>query len=363
MVNLTTKADRSALPFRRGPYWARVRKGCYVGYRVPLAGGDGTWMARWRDDDGKQHQQYLGTFDTFDSAKTAAEAWFSHAHKTDGADYMTVEEVCRHYAEKITAEGKATTARDAIYRFNKRIYGTEFGKMGMDKLRPKHVKAWRDAIPGTPGTVNRNLAVLFAAFNAAHNENLISDDSPWRSVNKINDPGNPRERWLKADERARLLSACDPDLRPFVEALMLSAARPGEMAAATVSCVDHHAGTLRFPTGKTGSRTIPAPDALLALCKAQCRGKLPNALLFTRADGIAWTRDNWKKPFATAVERANLGTDVVLYTLRHSAISELVQSGVDVFTVAKIAGTSSAMIDKHYGHLANDRARKLMSGL
>lgn len=363
MPELDTKKKRAELPFRRGPYWTRIRKGCYLGYRVPLAGGEGSWMARWRDDEGKQHQQHLGTFDTFDQAKKAAEKWFDHARKTDGAEYLTVEQVCQHYLQKLKAEGRTNAERDALHRFKKRVFGTEFGKLGMEKLRPKHVKAWRDAIPGKPSSINRNLAVLFAAFNAAHRENLVSDHSAWLSVQKISNPGNPRDRWLKADERTRLLDACDPDLRPFVEALMLSAARPGEVATLTVSCVDYHAGTIKIVAGKTGGRTIPASDSLLVLCKAQSRGKLPHALLFSRADGIAWHRDNWQKPFGAAVERAGLGQGIVLYTLRHSAISELVQSGVDAFTVAKIAGTSTTMIDKHYGHLSHTRARELMSSL
>ena len=46
------------------------------------------------------------------------------------------------------------------------------------------------------------------------------------------------------------------------------------------------------------------------------------------------------------------------YSLRHAAISELLVSGMDMHTVAKIAGTSTDMIDKHYGHLCIERTRK-----
>jgi hypothetical protein len=49
----------------------------------------------------------------------------------------------------------------------------------------------------------------------------------------------------------------------------------------------------------------------------------------------------------------------VLYAVRHTAISELIAGGMDTFIVARLAGTSTAMIDKHYGHLrhAQNRAR------
>jgi site-specific recombinase XerD len=46
-----------------------------------------------------------------------------------------------------------------------------------------------------------------------------------------------------------------------------------------------------------------------------------------------------------------------MYSLRHAAISEMIIAGVDVFSVARLTGTSSAMIDKHYGHLCGDRMR------
>ena len=47
--------------------------------------------------------------------------------------------------------------------------------------------------------------------------------------------------------------------------------------------------------------------------------------------------------------------------LRHSAITTMVLGGVDIFTVAKISGTSVQMIQKHYGHLQREHARKALS--
>jgi hypothetical protein len=35
----------------------------------------------------------------------------------------------------------------------------------------------------------------------------------------------------------------------------------------------------------------------------------------------------------------------------------MIVSGIDVFTVAKLAGTSVAMIERTYGHLCADRTR------
>lgn len=363
-TNIETKAARAALPPRREPYWARVRAGCHLGYRV-ISTGEGTWIARWRDDEGKQHYQSLGIHETFDHARKAADAWFNHAMQTDGGDVLTVSQVWEHYIEELRAKGKATGAKDAEYRFRQLVGNTDFGKMTMDRLRPKHIKEWRDAIAATsaPATVNRNLAVLLAAFNMAHGEKLVADDSSWRGIKKVNVPDNRRERVLRADERARLLDACEADLRPLVEGLMLTGARPGELAHVTVACFDVVHGTLRFPKGKTGGRSVPISDKMAALCKAQSKNKLPAALMFTRADGKPWHRDNWQKPFKEAVARAGLGNGIVLYTLRHSSISEMIAAGMNAFTVATLTGTSVDMIQKHYGHLFADQVKAALNAL
>jgi site-specific recombinase XerD len=57
------------------------------------------------------------------------------------------------------------------------------------------------------------------------------------------------------------------------------------------------------------------------------------------------------------VRAAELPDDVVLYAVRHTAISELIAAGMDSFLVAKLAGTSTMVIDKHYGHLRHEQTR------
>ena len=54
---------------------------------------------------------------------------------------------------------------------------------------------------------------------------------------------------------------------------------------------------------------------------------------------------------------------VVMYSLRHKAISEMIANGIDSFEVARMAGTSTEMIDKHYGHLRHDRMRAKLDAI
>jgi hypothetical protein len=82
---IDTVRAREALKPRHGPYWQRIRQGCYLGLRKTTAGTAGAWLARHRDEEsGKQTVHSLGHLDDvapadrFDAAKTLAERWFVH---------------------------------------------------------------------------------------------------------------------------------------------------------------------------------------------------------------------------------------------------------------------------------------------
>ena len=63
-----------------------------------------------------------------------------------------------------------------------------------------------------------------------------------------------------------------------------------------------------------------------------------------------FNRRHWKP-----VQKA-LGIDPLrdLYDLRHTCATFALRAGVPVFAVSRLMGTSIAMIDLHYGHLAVD---------
>lgn len=274
---------------------------------------------------------------------------------------LTVREICDHYLRELQSRGRDRTAKDAEYRFRLHVR-PPFSDIRMDKLRARHVKAWRDGLDGiTPATAHRIMSTVYAAFNLAYREGLASDKSAWESVQKPSAQGQRRERWLTIEERRALIANCPPDLRAFVMGLLLTAARPGELAACTVANFDPAAGTLRYPSGKTGGRVITLTEETAELCRDQARAKLPGAWLFSRASGEQWSKDGWHRPFAEAAKV--VGAGVTLYTLRHTSISEMIAGGLDPFTVARFAGTSTAMIDKHYGHLLHGRVRDRLAAV
>ena len=67
------------------------------------------------------------------------------------------------------------------------------------------------------------------------------------------------------------------------------------------------------------------------------------------------------KPWAQVLKLGGVDPELDFYSLRHHFISALVANGAPLLTVAKLSGHKSvAMIEKHYGHLANSTAANLM---
>jgi integrase len=71
-----------------------------------------------------------------------------------------------------------------------------------------------------------------------------------------------------------------------------------------------------------------------------------------------------RKPFRRAVTAAGLDPDVVVrHTLRHTAITHLVQAGIDLPTVKRISGHKTLLMVERYAHANGEHIREAMSRL
>lgn len=366
---LKSKKDRGRLIPRHDPYFERVRKGCYVGYRK-IDEGEGTWLGRWRDENKKQHYKALGHIDDYDEAVKLLLPWFDQNELGIAPKAVTVAEVCKQYVEHLRTHKGADSAHDAEGRFKRLVYDKPIGSIALDKLKATDTAKWLNAqtadaddedgdeIRSAKAGANRNLTSLKAALNFAYRNKLVGTDAGWKPVSRFPNTGNRREYFLSLEERRELMNALPPDLRQFYEAMLLTALRPGTLAKVAARDFDKRQGILRVPHGKVQSHTVTLSTQAAKHFEQAAKGKIGNALLFTRDDGKQWEKDRWKKAFKRAVKKAGLPSGVVTYDMRHTAISEMIMSGMDSFIVARLAGTSTAMIDKHYGHLRHDKTRE-----
>lgn len=371
---------RNRLHPRREPYWgAPVERGLYVGFRRLDMGGN--WVARYRADDGRQTYQALGPVtdeNSYDVAKVEARRWRRTVDAgVKSGDVETVADACADYVKALRKVKREGAAADAERRFARTVDADPLGRVKLTQLRERHLEAWRDRLeagefaslptkrgrppkpkPLSPAAFKRTLTPLKAALNRAVERRHVSPDKTleWRAVKPEKDADGTRSLYLDLDQRRALLAAAKGGFRDLVECIALTGCRPGDPAAVLRKDYDARTGAVTFRT-KDHPRTIPLAPVARTLFDRLARLKLPNAHLFTRDDGNPWSPHDWRELVKAAAVAAGLPQETVLYTLRHSWITEAIIGGVDLLTVSKQAGTSLLMIEKTYGHLVQDVAR------
>lgn len=382
-LDLSRVKERDALAARREPYWQRIRPGCFLGYRPSAREGAGTWVARAYDEEQRAYRlKAIGDFgalsgrDRFMVAKKEAEEFVAVIEAGGQIEKAleTVDDACRRYAKMNTeAEG----------RFKRHVYSDPIAKVKLSKLRRGHLKAWRQRLeekpalvtrrkngdqltrPRAPASVNRDMAILRAALNKVLAPGAPDTEAAWQTaLLPIRNADRQRTLYLDRDQRRGLLENIDTEIAPFARTLCLLPLRPGAVARLLVADFDKRTSELTIGKDKSGKpRRILLPATAADLFAVQAKGKLPDAPLFERANGGPWDRETWKKPIATAAQKAKLPAGATAYTLRHSTITDLVNAGLPLLTVGQISDTSAEMIERHYGHLNRQAATEALASL
>lgn len=409
--NITTATARRALKPRKAIYWHPVAPYIQVGYYKPTTGVAGTWHYRtyFEDDTGKRRQVAVPLGDAlsltaageqFAKAQALAVERAKHAAAGGSAEILTLRQACSAYVEHLRDEGQDANAKDADARFRRWVFVDAIASIELGRLRKEHLENWRKGLRKTPvtenpharrrnasgrrkgkveapleqlrehprseGSVNRDLVPLRAALNRAYNLGHVPNDLAWRESLKPKPKADGRrDLYLTRNERIKWVENAGPDIAVFMKALVLVPLRPGALAALTVGDFDTRDCTLLVSHDKAGAdRRVMLGPAAAALFAGLTANKPKGTPLLTRADGLAWSKDSWKKPLKTAAIAAGLPSTAVAYTLRHSAITDLVTANVvDLLTIARMAGTSVVMIEKHYGHLSQHHAAAAMQTL
>lgn len=384
MAEINTKTKRAKLAPRREPYWSKVDRGLYLGFRRMESGAE-TWVARYRVDDAQKYQALGHVADMEHDAASEAARDFKNLCDAGvtRTDIETVADACRDYVAALRKEGRESAATDAAGRFERIVYRDRIGKIALRRLREADVEAWRDRVaagnlpkleakkgrppvskPLSPSSMNRMRTVLVAALNRAVEKRYVpaARAIEWQNVKPARGATQRREIYLEPSQRRAFMEAAEGSERDLIECVALTGCRPGDPAACLREDYDARTGTVRFKT-KNHDRRVPLSPPAKALFDRLAKSKLAKAPLFTREGGVAWTAKAWSAPVRAAAEAAKLPAGVTLYTLRHCWITDAIVGGMDLLTVAKLAGTSLAMIEKHYGHLVDGAARERLAAI
>jgi integrase len=391
---IDTRSAREKLSARREPYWTVLSAGCALGYRKGAKGG--TWIAKFRDGDGKCYLEALGAADdardpdglsafSFAQAQERARAWFARKAREQAGDFAppdrpyTVADALSDYrADYLRRGGKAV---DRLDKSAAAWITPGLGAVELAKLTKARIIAWHQKIAETPArlrtrpgevqkhrevdgnpeavrrrrsTANRVMTILKAALNHAHREGKCANDDAWRTVRAFREADAARLRYLSDDEARRLTNACAADFRALVTAALLTGCRYGELTVMTIDDFNPDAGTLRVRASKSGKpRHVVLTQEGRDFVSQRAVGKPGSAHLFVRGNGKPWGKSEQQRPLSAACTAAKIDPPVNFHGLRHTYASRLAMRGVPLAVIAAQLGhADTRMVEKHYGHLA-----------
>ncbi len=168
------------------------------------------------------------------------------------------------------------------------------------------------------------------------------------------------ERHIEKHGRAGM-RPCKDDFADMIRVYHGTGARTSELALAKVGQFSARARQIVLgkhkrskTTTKPTVRHINLSDEVLAILERRCAGRQPDEYIFMTAWKTRWTPKtlNTRLRSVARIARAmgNPVRETTIYDFRHLWISDALMSGVDIITVAKMAGTSVKMIETVYGH-------------
>jgi integrase len=246
----------------------------------------------------------------------------------------------------------------------------ELGEVRLGELSPEQVCAWRLTVPN--GHRFEATQALRQVLNRAVAGKLIDENPAKHGV------PNPRRRCRKQrpfDSWEQIRTVADglgPMFGPMIVFAAATGLRPSELFALEQGDVDRGARVVQvrraFANGRVkqtktrlSRRAVPLQAiALAALDQLSPRDDSP--LLFPNTRGGHLDFRNFNRRHWKPVQKS-VGIEPLrdLYDLRHTYATFALRAGVPVFALSRFMGTSIAMIDLHYGHLAIDSHQHAVS--
>ncbi len=216
-------------------------------------------------------------------------------------------------------------------------------------------------------TVNASLRILRRVLRVAEEWGELGKAAP--KVRML--PGEAhRERVVTAEEEARYLALASPLMADTATVLVDTGLRPEEcyrLVWDSITWVNGRNGTLMVTHGKTKAarRVLPMTPRVRHILESRWNAQ------GRPAEGYVWPAptmtghiepSSLKKQHSKALRLSKV-RPFVLYSLRHTFLTRLGQSGCDVWTLARIAGHGSIGISARYVHPSEDAVLQAMARL
>ena len=267
---------------------------------------------------------------------------------------LTLQKAIVGYIEKIQQEGGKDIAAKKR-RLNQHV-SPMLGTKPLSQIFTfdiERFKKKRKEEGAQNGTVNRELAALSHLINKCIEWKWIT--SRPCIIRRLKEEPS-RIVYLTTEQSARLIEAAKqdqhPHLYPFIAIGLETSMRRMEILSIRIKDIDLDRYIIHIPKAKSGKREQPITKHLAEFLRGYIEIAKPGQeWLFPSIASKTGHTVNIEKPFKRAVKAASLDPKVIVrHTLRHTAITHLVQAGVDLPTVKRISGHKTLAMVERYSH-------------
>jgi integrase len=373
--DLSNRTRRLKLDIRKKPYSIRLGNGVNLQYQRNK--GPGSWLVAVANGKGGQTTHRLATSDDYEEANSVDVLAFNEAQDrarlfgrfgagaTGSSGPVTLRTALDHYAKDLTIRNRDPKNADRV-----RKHASELLDHALVALTPRHFADWRNRVAGkeTPQNFNRIAKAFAAALALQARLDKRLDARVWKDALK-NIPGARRSRNIvhKPAVVARVVKCAYAHNHAYgvlIEVLASSGSRPSQARRLTVG--DLHRDRVLMPRSHKGGgikeRThvpVPIVASLARKLHAMAADRPADAPLLVRDDGSPWTKDEVRHYWDVVATAAEIGTGG-MYSLRHSAITNMLLKGLPVRTVAELCDTSTREIEATYGSAVTHHADEML---
>jgi integrase len=341
--------------------------------------GSGRWFCRFSKgtlpDQPNATRRYFGR-----GPQAEAAAWRFNEQIGLGARRViggiTFSLLASNYLSSKLGKIERSSIATIVYHIEKHLMGY-FGSRDIEAITPTVVDGYvarrlsqkrqhgnTIKVGVTRSTVRRELATFQAIMNWGVRNRCVSHN-PAQYHEKPKEDDAVIAPATKA-EIAAIMQAAAPHLRRFLVIAYHTGARPGavELLSLKWEHVDFVGRTIFVTSARKGglvSRMVPMNDALFAaLVQYYEQDKEHDYIIHYRGQPIRCIRNAW----TIAKKKAKILRRLRLYDIRHASVTDMLESGADLKSVAAIVGHANpSMTMKRYQHNSMALARAAVSGL
>jgi len=280
----------------------------------------------------------------------------------DGAAVVAILDAYLHHLKQ--------HAKPSTFSLWSRIYQAfvkHLGTITVRELKQHMVSEWLSSmseprihplngrvIKWNDGTRRIAITALKAAFNWAIGEGLITTNP----VAKMKAPP-PRSRGgeelISQEQFQVVMASSKPKLSDLLTALWETGARPNEVFRVEAAHYRKDIGAWVFEdhktARKTGKRRVVYLTERMVEMSENLAMERPTGPLFRNTRGRPWRLGTVAAQFQRFRKLGLIGKATV-YSLRHRFATDFLLAGGSLAYLAQLQGNTVAMIEKHYGHLA-----------